>query len=174
MCGPRRMDGNPPRGVLSGGQGGGCKGYVLDPHATGSEPPLPLARPLDKELVLAKVRIMSKVTSKLQITIPRALADRYGIRPGDRVRWDEYPLGPLMVRLAPGSADTVAKGAPTLANGPGGTCVPATLRTPEERIAHFDAETARLRRLQSKRRWKPATTRGWTRADLYGDRVRPR
>ena len=30
---------------------------------------------------------MSKVTSKLQVTIPKALAERYGISPGQDVQW---------------------------------------------------------------------------------------
>ena len=30
---------------------------------------------------------MAKVTSKLQVTVPRAIADRYGIRPGDDIEW---------------------------------------------------------------------------------------
>ena len=32
---------------------------------------------------------MSKVTSKLQVTIPKAVADEYGIRPGDDIEWVE-------------------------------------------------------------------------------------
>ena len=30
---------------------------------------------------------MAKVTSKLQVTIPKALAERSGIRPGDDIDW---------------------------------------------------------------------------------------
>ncbi len=30
---------------------------------------------------------MAKVTSKLQVTVPKAIADRYGIRPGDEIEW---------------------------------------------------------------------------------------
>jgi AbrB family looped-hinge helix DNA binding protein len=30
---------------------------------------------------------MAKVTSKLQITLPKALADEFGIRPGDDILW---------------------------------------------------------------------------------------
>jgi len=30
---------------------------------------------------------MPKVTSKLQLTVPRAIADQYGIRPGDELQW---------------------------------------------------------------------------------------
>ncbi|MFN9367376.1 MAG: AbrB/MazE/SpoVT family DNA-binding domain-containing protein [Planctomycetia bacterium] len=30
---------------------------------------------------------MAKVTSKLQVTIPKAIADAYGIRPGASLDW---------------------------------------------------------------------------------------
>ena len=33
------------------------------------------------------VRTMSRVTSKLQVTIPKAIAERHGIRPGVEVDW---------------------------------------------------------------------------------------
>ena len=31
---------------------------------------------------------MAKVTSTLQVTVPKALADRYGIGPGDEIEWE--------------------------------------------------------------------------------------
>jgi bifunctional DNA-binding transcriptional regulator/antitoxin component of YhaV-PrlF toxin-antitoxin module len=30
---------------------------------------------------------MAKVTSKLQVTVPKVLAERYAIRPGDEIEW---------------------------------------------------------------------------------------
>ena len=30
---------------------------------------------------------MPKVTSKLQLTVPKAIADQYGIKPGDELEW---------------------------------------------------------------------------------------
>ena len=30
---------------------------------------------------------MAKVTSKLQLTVPKAIADQYGIKPGDELEW---------------------------------------------------------------------------------------
>ncbi|HEY7724128.1 MAG TPA: AbrB/MazE/SpoVT family DNA-binding domain-containing protein [Anaeromyxobacteraceae bacterium] len=30
---------------------------------------------------------MARVTSKLQVTVPKALADRYRMRPGDEIEW---------------------------------------------------------------------------------------
>ena len=37
---------------------------------------------------------MSRVTSKLQVTVPRAIAQRYGIRPGDEIRFPRSILAP--------------------------------------------------------------------------------
>ncbi|HET8938830.1 MAG TPA: AbrB/MazE/SpoVT family DNA-binding domain-containing protein [Polyangiales bacterium] len=39
---------------------------------------------------------MSKVTSKLQVTIPKLIAERFGIVPGDEVEWEP---GPDAVRI---------------------------------------------------------------------------
>ena len=53
---------------------------------------------------------MSKVTSKLQITVPQRVAERYGIRPGDEIEW--VPAGDC-VRIIPVGrlkAATSAKG----------------------------------------------------------------
>ena len=30
---------------------------------------------------------MPKVTTKLQLTVPKTIADQYGIRPGDELEW---------------------------------------------------------------------------------------
>ena len=42
---------------------------------------------------------MAKVTSKLQVTVPKALADRFGIAPGDEIAWE--PAGDA-IRVVPG------------------------------------------------------------------------
>jgi len=85
---------------------------------------------------------MSKVTSKLQVTIPKAIADRHGLRPGDEIEW-----------VSAGDAIRVA---------PVGR--PKTLGIPE-RLRLFDAATRRLRRKQ----WvgEVPKDRGWTREELY-------
>jgi AbrB family looped-hinge helix DNA binding protein len=31
---------------------------------------------------------MSKVTSKLQVTVPKSIADRFNIKPGDNIEWE--------------------------------------------------------------------------------------
>ena len=95
---------------------------------------------------------MSKVTSKLQVTVPKALADRYGIRPGDDIRFEE--AGEVM-RVVPPDV-----GAPT-----GRLDVHARLRL-------FDAATARQRTREAGRQGRCGSSRGWTREALY-ERGRP-
>ena len=85
---------------------------------------------------------MSKVTSKLQITIPKALAERYRIRPGDDVEWS--PAGDSL-RLSSG-------------NGP------HRRFSVEDRLRLFDQATERLEAAGST---AAPTDRGWTREDLY-------
>ncbi|HEY5609649.1 MAG TPA: AbrB/MazE/SpoVT family DNA-binding domain-containing protein [Thermoanaerobaculia bacterium] len=87
---------------------------------------------------------MSKVTSKLQVTIPKAIAERCGIEPGDEIEWN--PSGDA-IRVTRSSSS------------------PAISR--EERLAMFDRATARQRRRQKRARFTTSTPRGWTREDLY-------
>ena len=86
---------------------------------------------------------MSKVTSKLQVTVPKAIADRFQIRPGDEIQWIAAGSG---IRIEP--ARRGGKGLDL-----------------KERLRLFDESTRRLR----KRKWRGArpSERGWTRADLY-------
>src|ERR1700720_895920 len=49
---------------------------------------------LNKNLILAKVSLgirprkrIAKVTSKYQVTVPRTIAEKYHIRPGDDIDW---------------------------------------------------------------------------------------
>jgi len=103
---------------------------------------------------------MSKVTSKLQVTVPKAIAGQYGIRPGDELDW--LPAGDA-IRVAPvGRSGTEEN----------------TLSV-EERLRLFDEATERERKrrtLRTKRKpprarkstWKPhEIERGWRREDLY-------
>jgi AbrB family looped-hinge helix DNA binding protein len=94
---------------------------------------------------------MAKVTSKLQVTVPKAIADRFGIRPGDDIEW-----------RAEGNAIRVllrAEGNESLDR--------------ETRLRSFDEATARQRARDRSGRRQRSTDRGWTREELY-DRVRPR
>lgn len=98
---------------------------------------------------------MAKVTSKLQVTVPKALADRYGIAPGDEIEWE-----------AAGDAIRV---------------VPAPRRARRrdevaERVRLFEAALQRQRERERRQPWPKADgeERGWTRHDLYDERTRPR
>jgi AbrB family looped-hinge helix DNA binding protein len=96
---------------------------------------------------------MSKVTSKLQVTIPKAIAEQYGIKPGDEIEFQ--PAGPQIRVVPPGKS----RGRLSRA----------------ERLRLFDEEEGRIRE-----RWKkltvrePVEGRGWTREELYLENGRAR
>lgn len=101
---------------------------------------------------------MSKVTSKLQLTVPKAIADQYHIRPGDELEW--MPAGEsIRVEV---SRDRAKE--------------PGTLSL-QEKLELFDRSTERLCKVRqsSKKRGRRHSRegRGWTREELY-DRGRPR
>jgi AbrB family looped-hinge helix DNA binding protein len=92
---------------------------------------------------------MSKVTSKLQVTVPKDVADEFGIRPGDEIDWIPAGDGIRVVKRAPPRRKAVADSATA-------------------RLRHFDEATKR----QNSRNApvtpaSPGTGRGWTREDLY-------
>jgi AbrB family looped-hinge helix DNA binding protein len=89
---------------------------------------------------------MSKVTRKLQVTIPKVVAERYGIRPGDEITWE--PAGEVIRVVPPRS--------------------PSPHLSLEERLRLFDEATERQRAREAGR--PPVggvTERGWRREDLY-------
>lgn len=88
---------------------------------------------------------MAKITSKLQVTVPKAIADRYSIRPGDEIEW--IPAGDA-IRVVPTRAKTPSD-------------------DPAARVLLFDRATERHRRRPGLRK-RPSGDRGWTREDLYG------
>ena len=88
---------------------------------------------------------MSKVTSKLQVTVPKALAERYGIDPGDEIEWE---AAGDVIRVVPPrrqSAHDLAA-----------------------RLRLFDQATARQKARERGRTRTRAKARGWTREELYG------
>ena len=89
---------------------------------------------------------MSKVTSKLQVTIPKSIARQYSIRPGDSISFQA--AGDVICVLPP---EAVA---------------PAQLDR-RKRLALFDAGTQRQRARESRAKREPARRRGWTREELY-------
>jgi len=87
------------------------------------------------------------VTSKRQVTLPKELADEYGIEPGDEIDWERAGDA---IRVVPRKRR------------------PASGLSAEERLAMFDEGARRHRE-----RWEgvpvpPATDRGWKRGELYG------
>ena len=93
---------------------------------------------------------MARVTSKLQVTIPKAVADRYEIEPGTDLAFE--PAGDV-IRV-----------------------VPASRRPAPEagaRLALFERAVERQRRREAGRTFPEVRARGWTREDLY-DRGRTR
>ena len=87
---------------------------------------------------------MSKVTSKLQLTLPKVLAERYHIDPGDEVEWE-------------GAGDAIR-------------IVPVRGRRssdPSARLKLFDQATSRQTKRQSEAALEAAEDRGWTREELY-------
>ncbi len=87
---------------------------------------------------------MAKVTSKLQVTIPKALADRYGIRPGDDIEWKSAGQ---YIQVTPPGRHRLGLNA-------------------RERLELFDAATDRQQGRESA--MQIITERGWTREELYG------
>jgi AbrB family looped-hinge helix DNA binding protein len=92
---------------------------------------------------------MSRVTSKLQVTIPKAVADRYGITPGAEIVFE--PAGDV-IRVVPERRP---------------------VRSPRERVKLFERALARQREREAGRAVAEVPDRGWTREDLY-DRGRAR
>lgn len=90
---------------------------------------------------------MSKVTSKLQVTVPKALADRYRIMPGDDIRFEEAGE---VIRVVPADAGRQ----------------PVRLDV-ETRLRLFDAATRRQRAREAERPELRSDKRGWTREELY-------
>jgi AbrB family looped-hinge helix DNA binding protein len=97
---------------------------------------------------------MAKITSKLQITIPKRIADQYGIAPGDEIEF--VPAGDVIHLVTPRQR-------------------PKLRVNPEERLRLFDAATARQRKREKHMMLPEAPREGrdWKREDLY-TRGKPR
>jgi bifunctional DNA-binding transcriptional regulator/antitoxin component of YhaV-PrlF toxin-antitoxin module len=101
---------------------------------------------------------MPKVTSKLQLTVPKVIADRYHIRPGDHLDW--VPAGDV-IRVIPQNVKQRTQ----------------RKRSIEERLRLFRdmierqkhrEQSAETVQTQPERPWKPdEIARGWRREDLY-------
>jgi AbrB family looped-hinge helix DNA binding protein len=91
---------------------------------------------------------MAKVTSKFQVTVPKTIAERYSLRPGDEIEW--IPAGDA-IRVVPGKMRTLSE-------------------SPTARVRLFDRATERHRKRPGPRK-QPSADRGWTREDLQHERL---
>ena len=95
---------------------------------------------------------MSKVTSKLQVTLPKAIADQLDIKPGDEINWEIS--GDVMRVIPAGKKRSSQK-----------------KDDPSARLRLFDQATRRQRQRETSRDRGLTRTakagRGWTREELY-------
>ena len=95
---------------------------------------------------------MPKVTSKFQLTVPKVIADQYGIRPGDELQWS--PAGDV-IRVVPARQRKQTEESLSL----------------RDRLELFDKATERQRKREAARRKGSNRAgprdRGWKREDLY-------
>jgi bifunctional DNA-binding transcriptional regulator/antitoxin component of YhaV-PrlF toxin-antitoxin module len=89
---------------------------------------------------------MAKITSKYQVTVPQAIAQQYGIRPGDDIEW--VPAGEV-IRVVLSRKKAAAP------------------EDTESKLRLFDEATERHRKRSQKPAGTPPRNRGWTREDLY-------
>jgi AbrB family looped-hinge helix DNA binding protein len=92
---------------------------------------------------------VSKITSKLQVTIPKSIADQFGIAPGDEI---DFQLRADRIVIIP---RRTVRAAPTM--------------TIDEKLAILAESWQRqleLNRQYKRSGKKPPKDRGWTREDL--------
>ena len=93
------------------------------------------------------LQTMAKVTSRYQVTMPKKIAERYSIRPGDEI--DRVAAGDVIRVIPPGNRATVL----------------------ERKVQHrlFDQATERQRQRNRTMAVREAGSRdrGWNREDLY-------
>ncbi|MGH9773228.1 MAG: AbrB/MazE/SpoVT family DNA-binding domain-containing protein [Candidatus Acidiferrales bacterium] len=90
---------------------------------------------------------MARVTSKHQVTVPKVIAEQYGIHPGDDIQW--IPAGDV-IRVVPAGKSS----------GAGDR---------DLKLQLFDQATQRQRKRSRAVKAKPTPnqSRGWAREDLY-------
>ncbi|MDA0791476.1 MAG: AbrB/MazE/SpoVT family DNA-binding domain-containing protein [Proteobacteria bacterium] len=89
---------------------------------------------------------MPKVTSKLQITLPKRIAEQHGIVPGDEIHFESTDSAIRIVSARSGSRTQLSQ---------------------EERLRLFDEATARVERMAPQPPPTGGDKRDWTREDLY-------
>ena len=91
------------------------------------------------------------MTSKLQVTLPKSIADRFNIKPGDQIEWEAAGETIRVVPPRKRAQFTIS---------------------PRDRLKYFDQATKRQREREKNldRALLAASARagrGWVRADLY-------
>lgn len=112
---------------------------------------------------------MSKVTSKLQVTLPKAIADRYGVKAGADLVFE--PAGDsirVLVAREPGMAPFEG-----IALSDKQALFDAATRRQEARDRKHRLASTSSKRRSSKIAPASGHDRGWTREELY-DRARSR
>lgn len=93
---------------------------------------------------------MAKVTSKLQVTLPKRIAEQHNICPGDEI---EFVSAGDIIHIVPAQTSRCGE-----------------LNT-AERLRLFDEasvrQQARTQQLALPRTWAPPADRGWRRDELY-------
>ena len=100
---------------------------------------------------------MAKVTSKLQVIISKALAERFGVHPSDEIEWSAAVESIRIIPCRPIEGRPLA----------------ASAYSVEDRLRFFDQATQRQHAREQGFVATPGEDRGWTRDDLY-DRTHPR
>ena len=98
-----------------------------------------------KDSTLSFCYLMSKITSKYQVTIPKRIAEKYNIHPGDDIDW--IATGEV-IRVIPSERQALSEDR-------------------ESRLRLFDQATKRHRGRVSPQKSQRPTDRGWKREDLY-------
>ena|ERR1043166_7239517 len=88
---------------------------------------------------------MAKLTSKYHITIPKGIAKKYNIRPGDEIAWLEAGEA---IRVIPAREDALGDDR-------------------KFRLRLFDQVTARIQKKRSVGPHRQSPERGWKREDLW-------
>lgn len=88
---------------------------------------------------------MAKITSKYQVTVPRTIAKKYNLHPGDKIEW--VAAGEAIRVVPPGKQET--------------------REDRESQIRLFDQATERHRRRAPALKAQRPQDRGWRREDLY-------
>jgi AbrB family looped-hinge helix DNA binding protein len=106
---------------------------------------------LTQSVISINTGLMTRVTGKFQITLPKRLVDAFGIRVGDEV--ELVAVGDA-IRIVPAKAVR-------------------SERSMEDRLRLFDEATQRTKKRAKENKLPPASDRGWHRDELY-DRGRAR